>query len=68
MSETQAAAPIKNDDAAFLDDLPAKTEVKTAPALSPDSSETVELTRLKTILPALSDTDRKAVLASLRNT
>lgn len=68
MSETQATAPVNNDEAAFLDDVPATTEIKTAPSSDPETPEAIEATRLKTILPALSDTDRKAVLTSLRNT
>lgn len=68
MSETQATAPINHDDAAFLDDVPATKEIKTAPSSDPETPEAIEATRLKTILPALSDTDRKAVLTSLRNT
>lgn len=68
MPETQATAPVRNDAAAFLDDVSLTTEVKASASIDSESSEAVEATQLKTILPALSETDRRAVLVSLRKT
>ena len=67
MPESQSTAPARNDAAAFLDDAPPEQETQAAPQAVPEAGESVASSRLKGILPAVSATDRKAVLASLRD-